>query len=178
MEITQFGRYQVIEEIGRGGMATVYKALDPRFDREVAVKVLPAAFLHDPNFRARFEREARVVATLEHPAIVPVYDYGEEDGQPYLVMQYMEGGSLAQRVQDQGALTVPEATRILKRIGAALDTAHRKGIIHRDLKPANIKITPKGQVKVLDFGLAKAMEGDSHSSGSQPHVTQSPTLTA
>jgi len=166
MDAMQFGRYEVIEEIGRGGMATVYKALDPRFDREVAVKVLPPAFLHDPNFRARFEREARVVAALEHPAIVPVYDYGEENGQPYLVMQYMEGGSLAQRVKDLGALTIPEATRILKRIGAALDAAHRKGIIHRDLKPANILFDKAGDPFLTDFGIAKLAEGTVSLTGS------------
>ncbi len=95
----KFGRYEIKAEIGRGGMATVYHAYDPRFEREVALKVLPREMLHDPQFRTRFEREAKTIAMLEHPAIVPVYDFGEEDGQPYFVMRYMTGGSLSDRMK-------------------------------------------------------------------------------
>jgi serine/threonine-protein kinase len=131
------GRYIIDSELGRGGMATVYKAQDPRFDRTVAIKVLPREFLHDPEFRARFEREARTIAALEHSAIVPVYDYGEQDGQLYLVMRYMPGGSMADRLQ-QGPVSIDEAANVIRRIGSALDSAHQQGIIHRDLKPGNI----------------------------------------
>src|SRR5579859_5812518 len=107
MALTQIGRYTIQAVLGRGGMATVYRAYDPSFKREVAVKVLPAEFLNEPAFRARFEREAQTIAALEHPAIVPVYDYGEEDGQPFLVMRLMTGGSLDERLK-RGSLTLAE----------------------------------------------------------------------
>ena len=147
-------RYKIKSEIGRGGMATVFHAQDPRFERDVAVKVLPREFLHDPTFRARFEREAKTIAALEHSAIVPVYDFGEQDGQPYLVMRYMPGGSLADRLQ-KGPLPVDEAIRILRRIGAALDQAHNQGIIHRDLKPGNILFDQYADPYLADFGIVK-----------------------
>ena len=161
----KIGRYEIKEEVGRGGMATVYRAYDPLFERDVAVKVLPRAMLHDPQFRIRFEREAKMIAMLEHPAIVPVYDYGEEDGQPYFVMRYMTGGSLADRIK-QGPLTVAEATRILAHIGPALDEAHRRGVIHRDLKPGNILFDQHGMPYISDFGIAKL-------AGAQTNVTGS-----
>ncbi|MCB8945574.1 MAG: serine/threonine protein kinase [Ardenticatenaceae bacterium] len=147
------GRYTIDSEIGRGGMATVYKAHDPRFERTVAIKVLPREFLHDPEFRARFEREARTIAALEHSAIVPVYDYGEQDGQLYLVMRYMPGGSLADRLR-QGPMPIDEAAEVIKRIGSALDSAHQQGIIHRDLKPGNILLDQHGDAYLADFGIA------------------------
>lgn len=128
---TTFGRYSIERELGRGGMATVYLAHDPNFGRNVALKVLAATFLHDPMFRARFDREAHIIARLEHPAIVPVYDFGEEAGQPYLVMRYMPGGSLEDRLA-KGPLPVEECLRILQQLGPALDEAHRRGVIHRD----------------------------------------------
>ena len=130
-------RYEIIEELGRGGMATVYKARDPLFEREVAIKVLPPELSRDAQFRSRFIREARTVAALEHPAIVPVYDYGESYNQPYLVMRYMTGGSLTDLLH-QGPVSLAQTNNILQRIGLALDAAHQKGIIHRDLKPGNI----------------------------------------
>jgi eukaryotic-like serine/threonine-protein kinase len=136
-------------------MATVYRAVDPRFEREVAVKVLPVELLRDPSFRARFEREAKLIAALEHPAIVPVYDFGEEEGQPYLVMRYMPGGSLADRIRKNGPLPTAEAATVLQRIGSALDRAHRQGIIHRDLKPANILFDQYGDAFLADFGIAR-----------------------
>jgi serine/threonine protein kinase len=105
----KFGRYEIKSEIGRGGMATVFHAYDPRFERDVAIKVLPREFLHDPQFRARFEREAKMIALLEHPAIVPVYDFGEENGQPFIVMRYMSGGSLSERLQ-KGSFSHSTAT--------------------------------------------------------------------
>ncbi len=149
-----FGPYQVIGEIGRGGMATVYRALDPRVGRTVALKVLPRELLHDPQFLSRFQREMRTIAALEHPAIVPIYDVGEEDGQPYFVMRYMDGGSLEDRLK-QGPLSLEESLRILKHLAPALDEMHTRGVVHRDLKPANILFDHSGQPYLSDFGIAK-----------------------
>lgn len=157
MEFEKIGRYQVKGRIGKGGMATIFLAHDPLFGRDVAIKVLPREFLHDPSFRGRFEREARTIATLEHPAIVPVYDFGEEDGQPYLVMRYMRGGALADRLH-KGPISVAEAAHILERIGSALDHAHAKGIVHRDLKPGNILFDEYGEPFLADFGIVKIAE--------------------
>ncbi len=150
----QLGRYEIKAELGRGGMATVYHAYDPRFKREVALKVLPRQFLHDPTFRARFEREAQTVAALEHPAIVPVYDFGEEDGQLYLVMRYLPGGSLGDRLKQQ-SLSFEEMLRLITPLAGALDEAHKQGIIHRDLKPDNILFDQRDEPYLTDFGIAK-----------------------
>jgi len=164
-EPQKFGRYEIKAEIGRGGMATVYHAYDPRFEREVALKVLPSEMLHDPQFRTRFDREAKTIAMLEHPAIVPVYDFGEQDGQPYFVMRYMTGGSLSDRLK-KGPLSIPEAARILEHIAPALDEAHAKGIIHRDLKPGNILFDQYNEPYVSDFGIAKLSETQTNVTGS------------
>ena len=153
----QIGRYAIVGELGRGGMGTVYLARDPFFKRDVAVKVLPREFLHDPNFQIRFQREAQTIASLEHPAIVPVYDYGEDDGQPYLVMRYMGGGTLADRLKHH-TFTVAEAAAMLNRLAPALDAAHRQGLIHRDLKPGNILFDQHGNPHIADFGLVKIAE--------------------
>ncbi|HXF85849.1 MAG TPA: protein kinase [Anaerolineales bacterium] len=159
----KIGRYEIKAELGRGGMATVYHAYDPRFEREVAIKVLPPELLHaDPQFRLRFEREAKIIASLEHSSIVPVYDVGDENGQPYFVMRYMTGGSLAERIK-AGIMTVEEATRILERIAPGLDEAHRKGIIHRDLKPSNILFDGWGTPYISDFGIAKLSQAQASS---------------
>ncbi|MCI0520127.1 MAG: serine/threonine protein kinase [Chloroflexi bacterium] len=148
------GRYVIKAEIGRGGMATVYHAYDPNFERDVAIKVLPTSLLHDPQFRARFEREAKMIALLEHPAIVPVYDFGEQDGQPYIVMRYMSGGSLTERIR-QGAIPLQETCQILSRLAPALDAAHARGVIHRDIKPGNILFDQYGNAFLSDFGVAR-----------------------
>jgi serine/threonine protein kinase len=147
----KIGRYEIIGELGRGGMATVYLAHDPNFEREVAVKVLPQEHKRAPQFRARFEREAKVIAKLEHAAIVPVYDVGTEDGQPYFVMRHMAGGSLADRMK-AGLIPLAETNRIFLRLCAALDYAHSKGIAHRDLKPGNILFDDAGDPYVSDYG--------------------------
>jgi serine/threonine protein kinase len=165
MEPQKFGRYEIRGEIGRGGMATVYHAYDPRFDREVALKVLPHEMLHDLQFRARFEREAKTIAMLEHPAIVPVYDFGEEDGQPYFVMRYMTGGSLSDRMKN-GLMSLEEAARIFDHLAPALDESHAKGIIHRDLKPGNILFDQYGEPYISDFGIAKIAASQTNVTGS------------
>ncbi|MCB9420400.1 MAG: serine/threonine protein kinase [Ardenticatenaceae bacterium] len=165
MDKKRIGRYEIKEEIGRGGMATVYLAQDPRFRRDVAIKVLPRQFTHDPQFRTRFEQEAQIIAALDHSAIVPVYDYGEEDGQPYLVMRYMPGGSLADRLHE-GPIPLLEVVKIMDRVAQALDRAHSIGIIHRDLKPGNILFDQYGDAFLADFGIAKMAEATAALTGS------------
>jgi serine/threonine protein kinase len=161
MQPEKIGIYEVKSELGRGGMATVYRAYDPRFEREVAVKVLPSELLHsDPQFRLRFEREAKIIAQLEHSAIVPVYDVGEADGQPYFVMRYMNGGSLSDRIK-AGGLTMEDASRILGTIAPGLDEAHTNGIVHRDIKPSNILFDKRGNPYISDFGIAKLSQAQS-----------------
>ncbi len=163
MTMEKIGRYEIRAELGRGGMATVYHGYDPRFEREVAVKVLPSELLHsDPQFKLRFEREAKIIAQLEHPSIVPVYDVGEENGQPYFVMRYMNGGSLAERIKTK-VMTVEEAVKILGQIAPGLDEAHSKGIVHRDLKPSNILFDAKGMPYISDFGIAKLSQSQASS---------------
>jgi len=159
------GRYEIISEVGQGGMATVYQAYDPSFERDVAIKVLPHTLLHNPQFRVRFEREAKTIAALEHPAIVPVYDFGEEIGQPYIVMRLMTGGSLNDKLL-HGALPVITATTIISRLAPALDAAHQKGIIHRDLKPDNILFDQYDNAYISDFGIARLIQATETLTGS------------
>ena len=156
----KIGRYEIKSELGRGGFATVYLAYDPLFEREVAIKCLPPELIHsDQQFRTRFERESKIIAQLEHPAIVPVYDVGQENNQPYFVMRYMNGGSLSDRIKTK-AYSVEEALKVLEQIAPGLDEAHAKGIIHRDLKPGNILFTNNGLPLIADFGIAKFSQGD------------------
>ncbi|MHB8779076.1 MAG: serine/threonine protein kinase [Anaerolineales bacterium] len=163
MQPEKIGRYEIKSELGRGGMATVYHGYDPRFEREVAVKVLPPELIHaDPQFRLRFEREAKIIAKLEHPSIVPVYDVGEEDNQPYFVMRYVNGGSLSERIK-AGTFSVEAAAKLLEQIAPGLDEAHAKGIVHRDLKPSNILFTNKGVPLISDFGIAPFAQGEAGS---------------
>jgi Flp pilus assembly protein TadD/TolB-like protein len=154
---SRLGTYEIVDLLGVGGMGEVYRARDRKLGREVAIKVLPAEYSKDSDLVARFEREARMLAAVNHPTIAAIYG-AEEDGQTrYIVMELVAGETLAQRLTS-GPLAIPDALRIASQIAEALEVAHEKGVIHRDLKPANIKITPEGKVKVLDFGLAKAME--------------------
>ncbi len=155
------GPYRITEQLGSGGMATVFRAYHAALDRYVAIKVLHPAFKEDPNFLARFQREARVVAKLEHPNIVPVYDFSDHHGQPYLVMRYVEGETLKGRLA-RGPLPPDETLKVIHPIGAALTYAHGQGVLHRDVKPSNVMLTPKGDVFLTDFGLARiAQAGES-----------------
>ena len=155
------GAYRITEQLGSGGMATVFKAYHAALDRYVAIKVLHPAFKEDPNFLARFQREARVVAKLEHPNIVPVHDFSEHNGQPYLVMRFIEGETLKARLA-RGPLSMAEALKVIHLVGAALTYAHGQGVLHRDIKPSNVIITSKGDVFLTDFGLARiAQAGES-----------------
>jgi tRNA A-37 threonylcarbamoyl transferase component Bud32 len=151
------GPYRILEQIGTGGMAAVYKAYQPAMDRYVAVKVIASHFARDEKFQRRFRREARAVAQLEHAHILPVHDYGEAEGRPYLVMRFLEAGTLKDRMA-QGPLPLSEVNRIIGQVGGALDYAHRMGVIHRDVKPTNVLLDAEGDAFLTDFGLAKMME--------------------
>ncbi len=159
------GSYRIIEQIGMGGMATVYRAYDPGTDRDVALKVLPEYHSHDPTFRERFRREARAIAALEHTHILPVYAFGEEDGIAYLVMRYLPGGTLASRITG-GPLPLDEAARLLGQLAAALDYAHRRGVLHRDVKPSNVLLDAEGNVFLMDFGIARMVQAEGDLTGS------------
>ncbi|HLY29144.1 MAG TPA: serine/threonine-protein kinase [Aggregatilineales bacterium] len=160
------GQYHIIEEIAQGGMSTVYRATQTSIGRDVAVKVLPQALLHDTKFLERFNREVDVVAHLQHPHILPVYDFGDFQGIPYVVMAYLRGGTLGDYIQKQGPLPLDELLRLVRQIVDALDYAHSKGIIHRDFKPSNVLLDEQRNTYLADFGLAKIMEGSTHLTGS------------
>ena len=169
---TRLGSYELVAQIGAGGMGEVYQAHDTKLGRDVAIKVLPEAFAHDPERLSRFQREAKMLASLNHPNIATIYGLEQSDGVNCLVMELIPGETLADRIKRDGALPIEEALTICQQIAEALEAAHEKGIIHRDLKPANVKVTPEGKVKVLDFGLAKAFAGDV----AESNPSQSPTL--
>lgn len=155
------GPYRIIEQLGQGGMATVFKAYHASLDRYVAIKALHPAFNQDVTFEARFQREARVVAKLEHPNIVPVYDYAEHEKRPYLVMKFIEGDTLKAKL-DKGPLSSEEISKIVDAVGSALSYAHRQGVLHRDIKPSNVLVARDGQMYLADFGLARiAQSGES-----------------
>ena len=164
-------RYEIIRELGKGGMGEVYLAEDKNLKRRVAIKLLPHAFALDKARLARFEREARLLASLNHPNISTIYGLEKSDNQQFLVMELVEGGTLAERIK-KGPLPVDEALEVCKQIAEGLESAHENGIIHRDLKPANVKVTPEGKVKILDFGIAKAFQDQPD--GTDP--SQSPAI--
>lgn len=153
------GQFEIVEEIGRGGMATVYKARQRSMNRTVAIKVLPRQMLHDPGFYERFEREVDVISHLEHPHILPIYDYGQEEGLPYIAMRYLGGGSLEQRIR-RSPVKIDEIEKPLRQVAQALDYAHQQGIIHRDLKPGNIMLDENGNAYLTDFGIARVLGSD------------------
>lgn len=155
----QIGQYTIEARIGTGGMATVYKAYHARLDRFVAIKVMHPTFLSDPNFHHRFEREARIIARLDHPNIVSIYDFDEYEGQPYLVMKYIEGHTLKRLMQRDDALSLQEGQYILQTLANALTYAHDMDILHRDIKPSNIIIDARGEPYLMDFGLARIAQG-------------------
>jgi serine/threonine protein kinase len=157
---TKLGSYEIRSAIGAGGMGEVYQAHDTKLGRDVAIKVLPEAFAHDPERLARFQREAKMLASLNHPNIATIYGLEQFGDTHYLVIELVPGDTLQQRVKRDGPVPIEEALAIANQIAEALEAAHEKGIIHRDLKPANVKLTPEGKVKVLDFGLAKTFAGD------------------
>src|SRR5688572_2486238 len=170
----RLGVYQLHERVGAGGMGEVYRARDTRLQRDVAVKILPEVFAADSDRRTRFEREARVLASLNHPNIATIHGIEDEDGVHALVMELVEGETIADRIV-RGPLPVSQALTIARQIADALDAAHERGIVHRDLKPANIKLTSSGLVKVLDFGLAKAV---TEVEAGPPQASQAATVTA
>ena len=168
---TRLDQYEVLGLIGKGGMGEVYRAKDLKLGRDVAIKVLPEEFARDADRVARFQREAKLLASLNHPNIAAIYGLEESGGMQFLVLELVEGDTLADQLK-RGAIPVEESLKLALQIAEALEAAHEKGVIHRDLKPANIKVTPEGKVKVLDFGLAKAFAEDKQ----EATLTCSPTL--
>src|SRR6202140_2425032 len=155
----KIGPYEVAAQIGAGGMGEVYKARDPRLNRDVAIKILPASFSADPDRLQRFAQEARAAAALNHPNILSIFDIGDDHGAPYVVSELLEGETLRDRLRN-GPLSSRKAIDYGRHIVSGLAAAHEKGIVHRDLKPENIFVTSDGRVKILDFGLAKLTEAD------------------
>ncbi len=170
--LQRVGAFEVLREVGRGGMGVVYLATDTRLDRQVAIKALPVELASDPARLERFEREARTLAQLSHPNLAGIHGVEEQDGAKYLILEYVEGRTLAEML-DRGPLPVDEAIDLAVQIAAGIEAAHEAGVIHRDLKPANVIVTPDGQAKVLDFGLARTEDGEQSSAGG----LDSPTMT-
>ncbi len=165
--------YRIVAKLGAGGMGEVYQATDTKLGREVAIKVLPGDFAHDPERLARFHREAQLLASLNHPNIAAIHGLEESNGVTFLVLELVPGKTLAEPLVT-GPLAVQEALDICRQIAEGLEAAHEKGVFHRDLKPGNVKVTPEGKAKVLDFGLAKAFAGD----GPATDLSRSPTVSA
>jgi serine/threonine protein kinase len=156
--------FKILDKLGAGGMGEVYRAQDSTLGRQVAIKTLPEAFTSDPERLARFEREAKLLATLNHPHIAQIHALEDVNGQKLLVMELIEGETLADRIAG-GPIPVEEAISLFLQIAEGLEAAHEKGVIHRDLKPANVKVSTEGKIKILDFGLAKAMEEEVDAAG-------------
>src|SRR6266498_4115700 len=161
----RLGPYEIAAPLGAGGMGEVYRARDTRLGRDVAIKVLPDALAGDAERLARFDREARLLASMSHAGIAAIYGLEDAGGRPALVMEVVEGPTLAERLE-RGALAEDEALDVARQLAEALEYAHDRGIVHRDLKPANVKVTPEGKLKVLDFGLAKALASEAGAASS------------
>jgi eukaryotic-like serine/threonine-protein kinase len=174
---TRLGPYEIIALLGVGGMGEVYRARDTKLDRDIAIKVLPQVFAADPERIARFQREAKTLASLNHPHIAAIYGIEESGGTHALVMELIEGEDLSQRIA-RGPIPIEEVLSMAKQIAEALEAAHEQGIIHRDLKPANIEVTTDGNVKVLDFGLAKLSEPLGSGPQAAGSLSLSPTITS
>src|SRR5712671_5156437 len=173
---TRLGPYEIVAPLGAGGMGEVYRARDTRLDRTVAVKILPSHLSSDPTLRQRFEQEAKAISSLNHPHICALYDVGHQDGTEFLIMEYLEGETLA-KLLEKGPVSLAQVLKCGVEIADALDKAHRQGIVHRDLKPGNVMLTKSG-VKLLDFGLAKVVAPVSSTSGFSVLATQgAPNLT-
>ena len=171
---TRLGPYEIVAPLGAGGMGEVVRARDTRLGREVAIKSLPAAFARDPERLARFEREAKLLASLSHPNIAGIHGLEQMSGASYLVLEFVDGETLAKRLA-RGPLPLDEGLDVARQIAAGVEAAHESGVVHRDLKPGNVMLTPAGVVKVLDFGLAKA--GATDTSSSDANLSASPTMT-
>src|SRR5580765_5369860 len=173
----RFGPYEISAKLGEGGMGEVYRATDTSLKRDVAIKVLPAAFASDADRLTRFEREAQVLAQLHHPNIASIFGFHEIDGVRFLALELVPGDTLEERIK-KGPIPHDEVVAIAKKIADGLEYAHERGIVHRDLKPANVKLTPDGEVKILDFGLAKAVTGEATAGGPTSTPTIVPTMTS
>src|SRR5215831_7570384 len=170
---TKLAHYEITSHLGTGGMGEVYQAIDSKLGRSVAIKLLPAAFASEPERLSRFRREAQVLASLNHPNIAHIYGLEESGDTRCIVMELIEGETLQSRIK-QGPIPVELALTIAKQIAEALEAAHERGVIHRDLKPGNVMLTTDGRVKVLDFGLAKAMSGANASAAARSHQANNP----
>ena len=154
----QLGPYRVVAPLGEGGMAAVYKAYQPGMDRYVALKILPRQYASDPRFKGRFRQEAKLIANLQHPHILPVHDFGEDDGYTYLAMAFVQTGTVAGLLEGI-PLPIKQIVRVVSQVADALDYAHSQGLIHRDIKPSNVLIDQRGNCMLTDFGIAKIIEG-------------------
>src|SRR5512144_1740919 len=158
MELTQVGKFKIVGKLGQGAMGEVFRALDPVLGREVAIKVVTGKLSEDERARERFQREAQAAATLNHPNIITVYDFGEEQGQAFMAMELLEGQDLRDLLAKGTLTTLEGKVAIMEQILDGLAFAHSKGVVHRDLKPGNVHVLPSGQVKVMDFGLARRVK--------------------
>ena len=173
----RLGSYEIVSALGAGSMGEVYRAKDTKLNREVALKILPDTFTHDPERLARFRREAQLLASLNHPHIGAIYGLDEANAQQFLVLELVDGETLDKRIARE-PIPIEDTLPIARQIAEALEAAHDKGIIHRDLKPSNIALTSDGQVKVLDFGLAKLAAPEDGASGRPMSPSMSPTITS
>src|ERR1041385_5169326 len=155
--MTTFGKYQVLESIGEGGFGRVFRGYDPVLKRKVAIKTCS---LHEATMRERFAREAEIAANLRHPNIVTVYDFGEQDGEPYIVQEYLDGEDLDRKLKRDEPIGVRTAVGWLRQIGEGLQFAHARGVVHRDVKPGNLRVLPDGQIRIMDFGIAKLLQSE------------------